>query len=137
MRKRQAVEVAIGFAGTPGGNGVAYASTRGPGGNEVLRLPFRIPRISPRLERSVPYAALLAVVRALQERGLRCVRFILPDPKLVDELSNRQTLPDALALPYVRLRCALNALEAFELRSGATDELTQRARAEVALNLAA
>jgi hypothetical protein len=40
-------------------------------------------------------------------------------------------------MAYVQVRCALNALSSFNVRVRQADELTQRARAEVALNVAA
>ncbi len=136
-REDEVVEVAIGYAAGPQGAGVAYAGMSDPRGREVIRLPFRIARLSLVVDRAVVYAALVTVARALVRRGVRRVRFVLPENGLVDEVTTRRDVPETLALPYVRLRCALNALEDYEIRSGATDELMQRARAEVALNLAA
>jgi hypothetical protein len=131
------VEVAIGYAGSPAGIGVAYAGIGAGGRRDVLRLPFRITGISPPVERAVAYAALVTVARALAKRGVRRARFVLPDAQLAQEMTTRCEVPAALVLPYVKLRCALNALDSFEIQNGPTDELTQRARAEVALNLAA
>lgn len=132
----QAVEIAIGYAAGPNGGGVAYASV-GVEGTPVLRLPFRINPSGALAERRVGYAALATVTQALFKRGVRRVQFALEDARLVDELTTRCDLPDALSLAYVRVRCALNALERWSLRVEPTDELTQRARAEAALNLAA
>jgi hypothetical protein len=131
--REEEVQVAIGYAADAAGSGVAYASLAG---GDVMRLPFRIARRS-LLERTVAYAALVTVARALRKRGTGRVHFLLPDARFVEEVSTRCELPEALALPYVRLRCALNAFDAYEIHGGATDELMQRARAEVALNLAA
>jgi hypothetical protein len=135
-RDEETVEVAIGYAAGPAGTGVAYAGLAGAHGREVIRLPFRIARVL-LVERAVAYAALVTVARALYKRGIRRARFILPESGFVEEVTMRRDLPEQLALPYVRLRCALNALDEYEIRSGATDELLQRARAEIALNLAA
>ncbi|MFY9720374.1 MAG: hypothetical protein WAK16_12110 [Candidatus Cybelea sp.] len=136
-RDEAPVEVAIGYAAGPGGMGLAYAGLSDAHGREVMRLPFRIARLSLLVERAVAYAALVTVARALLRRGIRRARFVLPETGFVEEVTTRRDLPETLALPYVRLRCALNALDDYEIRSGATDELMQRARAEVALNLAA
>lgn len=136
-RDGEPIEVAIGYAAGPAGTGVAYAGLTGAQGREVIRLPFRIARVALLGERAVGYAALVTVARALYKRGIRCARFILPEGGFVEEITTRRDLPEQLALPYVRLRCALNALDDYEIRSGATDELLQRARAEIALNLAA
>jgi hypothetical protein len=131
------VEVAVGYAADPTGMGVAYAGVTGRHGRQVIRLPFRIARRTLLVERAVAYAALVTVARALCKRGIRRTRFILPESGFVEEVTTRSALPEQLALPYVRLRCALNAFDDYEIRGGATDELSQRARAEIALNLAA
>jgi hypothetical protein len=136
-QKDDAVEVAIGYGAGPAGLGLAYAGMTGAHGREVVRLPFRIAQRSLFGERAVAYAALATVARALYKRGIRRARFVLPENEFVEEVVARRELPETLALPYVRLRCALNALDEYEIRSGATDELSQRARAEIALNLAA
>ena len=135
--EQRASEVAIGYAVGPAGGGVAYASLERPGTHDVLRLPFRIRQIAPSAERAAGYAALVAVARAMHRLGVTHVRFVLPDQEFVREVASRSEVPDNLVLPYVRLRCALNALDAFEIATGPTDDLMQRARAEVALNQAA
>jgi hypothetical protein len=65
------------------------------------------------------------------------VNFTLGDAQLVDEVRAQRDLPETLVLAYVRLRCALNALEAYAVNVGATEDLNQRAQAEAALNLVA
>jgi hypothetical protein len=89
------------------------------------------------MERAVAYAALVTVARHLYKRGVTGVHFVMPDRRFVEEVTTRCDVPEALALPYVRLRCALNAFHEVEIGTGATDELMQRAGAEVALNVAA
>lgn len=133
----EVLEVAIGYAAGPAGSGVAYAALNGAGTRNVLRLPFRIARRLPLAERAVSYAALVTVARALCKRGITRARFVVPDRQFVEEVTTRCDLPESLALPYVRLRCALNAFHYVEVASGPTDELMQRAGAEVALNVAA
>ncbi|HEY1883991.1 MAG TPA: hypothetical protein VGG51_13220 [Candidatus Cybelea sp.] len=134
---QRASEVAIGYAVGPAGGGVAYATFQRAGAQDVLRLPFRIKQISPSVERAAGYAALVVVARAIHRLGVTGVRFVLADEDFVREVASRAEVPDNLVLPYVRLRCALNALGNFEIAAGPTDDLMQRARAEVALNQAA
>ncbi|HLY02605.1 MAG TPA: hypothetical protein VKR56_08905 [Candidatus Cybelea sp.] len=139
MRRRgdEVLEVAVGYAAGPAGSGVAYAALNGAAeGREVVRLPFRIVRRCALMERAVAYAALVTVARALCKRGVTRAHFVMPDRQLVQEATTRD-VPEALVLPYVRLRCALNAFDDVEIGLGATDELMQRAGAEVALNVAA
>jgi hypothetical protein len=135
---RDRVEAAIGYAVSPRGDGVAYARlTGGVEEPELVRETFRLARFELSLELAGGYAALTVIARTLHERGVRNVRFLIGDVRLVEEISARRDVSERLVLPYVRLRCALNALPRFAIRAGATDELTQRARAEAALNLAA
>lgn len=131
------VEAAIGYAADARGNGVAYARLTGRRRRQLLRVAFRIAEPTRPIDRASGYAALAAVARALRKRGILHVRFLLSDVKFTDEIGGHRDLPETLALPYVRLRCALNALASFSIGAGSTDDLTQRARAEVALNLAA
>jgi hypothetical protein len=139
MRKLNAgaVEVAIGYAAGPAGGGVAYARLGGAGAHEVIRLPFRISGLCSVLDRAAAYAAVVVTAKALRKRGVTRARFVMPDAGVVEELRMRGVVPQMLVLAYVRLRCALNAFDDVAITSGATDELMQRARAEVALNLAA
>ncbi len=136
-RSDEGLEVAVGYAAGPAGSGVAYAALSGAEGREVVRLPFRIVRRCALVKRAVAYAALVTVARALCKRGVTRAHFVMPDPQFVEEVTTRCDLPEALVLPYVRLRCALNAFHDVEIRIGTTDELMQRAAAEVALNVAA
>jgi hypothetical protein len=130
------VEAAIGYAVGPRGLGLAYARLTGSGTRKLLRSTFRTaPWV--RSDRAGGYAALAAVARALRDRGFHNLRFVLNDVELVEEIAKRREPSETLALLYVRLRCVLNSLAGFSVVAGATDDLTQRARAEVALNLAA
>jgi hypothetical protein len=133
----EVLEVEVGYAAGPDGSGVAYAAINGTEGREVVRLPFRIARRRLLMERAVAYAAVVTVARSLFKRGVTRAHFVMPDRRFVEEVTTRCEVPDALALPYVRLRCALNAFHDVEIETGATDELMQRAGAEVALNVAA
>jgi hypothetical protein len=88
-------------------------------------------------DRAAGYAALTAIVRALCKRGIRAVRFIIGDEAFAQEVATGRHVDERLAIPYVRLRCAMNSLANVDVQAGTTDELTQRARAEAALNVAA
>lgn len=129
------VQAEIGYAVGPRGLGLAYASLTGCGTRKLLRLTFRASQAQ--TARAGGYAAVAAIARALRDRGFDNLRFVLNDVELVDEIAKRREPSETLALPYVRLRCVLNTLAGFTVAAGATDDLTQRARAEVALNLAA
>lgn len=129
------VQAEIGYAVGARGLGLAYARLTGSGTRKLLRSTFRA--APGQTDRAGGYAAVTAVVRALRDRGFDNLRFVVNDPQLVDEIAKRREPSQTLALPYVRLRCVLNTLAGFSIAAGATDDLTQRARAEVALNLAA
>lgn len=131
-----ATDAAVGYAADQRGGGVAYARVRTAGGQHLLRVPFQTGRTSVP-ERAVGYAALTAVSRALHARGCSRIRFTLNDPSLIDDVTAHRSVPEALVLPYVRLRCALNQLEHFSLEPASESDLAQRARAEVALHVAA
>jgi hypothetical protein len=133
---RVTIEVKVGYGADGRGHGIAYATAVTAKGPRLLRVPFRV-RPAPFEDRAVGYAALTQVAKALRARGCRRVSFTLGDTELVDEIATQRHLPETLVLAYVRLRCALNALEAYVVKAGATEDLTQRARAEAALNLAA
>jgi hypothetical protein len=131
------VEVAAGYAAGAQGTGVAYARLSGDGQAKVLRFGFRVNAPREFRDRAAGYAALTALVRALFKRGIRAARFVIGDEELAREITTGRQVDERLALPYVRLRCAMNSLANFDVQAGSTDELTQRARAEAALNVAA
>jgi hypothetical protein len=135
-RTRQ-VEAAIGYAADARGNGVAYARLTSVRARRLLRVTFAVPKGARPIERASGYAALTALARSLRRRGTVRVCFKTNDAQFVDEIQTRRELPDGLTLSYVRLRCALNSLANWSVRTAPTDDLTQRARAEAALNLAA
>jgi hypothetical protein len=130
------VEATVGYAADERGNGLAYARLTGGRSRRLLRAGFRI-GARPITARATAYAALTAVTQALCRRGFKSVRFVVADDEFVREIATGQNVTDDLQLAYVGLRCALNTLVSFRVDSGETDELTQRARAEVTLNLAA
>jgi hypothetical protein len=131
------IEAGVGYAADHRGRGVAYARLAGSEAIQLIRVGFRVggPTISS--ERAVAYAALTAIARALVKRGLRDVRFSIGDEGFAEEISSGRGVEERLAIPYVRLRCALNSLANFAVAAGPVDDLTQRARAEAALNVAA
>jgi hypothetical protein len=130
------VQALVGFAAGEGG-GIVYARLTDESAKRVIRVEFRIGPVQRSAPHGVAYAALTAVARALVRRGIARANFILSDTDFVREVSTGRGVGEMLALPYVRLRCALNSLSQFSIASGPTDDLTQRARAEAALNVAA
>ena len=137
-RESPLVEVAAGYAAGAQGAGVAYARVSGSDGQpKVWRLGFRVSGPRECGDRAAGYAALTALVRALFKRGIRSARFVIGDQDFAREITTGNQVDERLALPYVRLRCAMNSLAKFDVQAGCTDDLTQRARAEAALNVAA
>jgi hypothetical protein len=133
--RKQTTEAGVGWAADTRGNGVAYARIGGSA-EHLLRVPFRVGRTAP-AERAAGYAALTAVARALRARGVGRVRFGLDDPALLCDLTGRGSVPEGLVLPYVRLRCALNQFGEVAFQLAVPGDLAARARAEVALHVAA
>jgi hypothetical protein len=131
------VEATIGFAADAQGLGVAYVATRRAKGSLLLRLPFKVKRYPALLDREVAYAALTIAAHALRERGIRRVAFGVCDPELVADVTQRRPVPPSITLPYVRLGCALNQFTEYHLTVEPNDDLSARARAEVALSVAA
>lgn len=130
------MEATVGYAADERGNGLAYARLNGARSRRLLRVGFRV-GTRPVTPRATGYAALTAVSQALCRHGFKSVRFVLSDEEFAAEIATGRNVTDELQLAYVALRCALNALTSFAVDSGGTDELTQRARAEVMLNVAA
>jgi hypothetical protein len=138
--ERRAIHVAVGCAASDRGDGVAYARIESLGEPETVRIAFRC-RPQPALrDRDVAYAALNAVAKHLRERGLHRVVFATGDAQLARDLEEHRSLPPALAMPYVTLRCTLNRFASATVVT-ADDEtvrdLTARARAEASLHVAA
>ena len=130
------MEATVGYAADERGNGLAYARLTGARSRRLLRVGFRVGS-RPVTARATGYAALTAVSQALCRHGFKSVRFVVNDAEFAAEVATGRNVTDGLQLAYVALRCALNALASFAVDSGGTDELTQRARAEVMLNVAA
>lgn len=140
MRKEQqgSIEVLLGHAADPVGNGVAYARLRSIQGERLVRVPFRVQRFAGLDGREVGYAALNAIASLIRERGVERATFVLNDGQLVADLEEHRDVPPPIVLPYVRLRCTLNRFASHTLRvSTDGDDLAQRAKAEVAFHQAA
>ena len=141
-REEQGVVVTIGFAVAAGGAGVAYATlVRGDrGSRDVLRVPFAFPKRPGLADRDASYAAVSAVVAQLIARGEIVSSIVIADERLARDLDERRTLPHALTMPYVGLRCRLNRLRGAVVLAGAAGacrDLAARARADVFLDTAA
>lgn len=126
----------VGYAADERGNGLAYARLTGGRSRRLLRVGFRVGN-RPVTARATGYAALTAISRALCRHGFKSVRFVVSDEELAAEIATGRNVTSELHLAYVALRCALNAFASCAVDPGGTDELAQRARAEVMLNVAA
>ncbi|HEX5274240.1 MAG TPA: hypothetical protein VFW34_03115 [Candidatus Rubrimentiphilum sp.] len=136
----RAVNASVGYAADDAGNGVAYVRMNlREGGPRVLRVPFRVQRQPALSGREVGYAALTAVCAAARRRAIDNVRFAIDDRSLIADLRRHEAVPPPLAMPYVRLGCALNQFRKYEIADlppGDAD-LSARARSEAALHVAA
>ncbi len=141
------VAVEIGFAVAADGDGVAYLAPRArrpsQGGGALaapVRLSFRCIPLAGLGGRDVAYAAASAAAEYLSARGIAAAEIGIADASLVADVCERRSLPPALAMPYVALRCKLNrfahASLVFAEGSGIAD-LAARAAAEAALHVAA
>lgn len=130
-------EAQVGYAADERGRGIAYARVSAASGEHLLRVPFRVDREPTLGDREVGYAALTAIARTLVGRGIGRITFSLNDAKLVEELETHADVPDRLVLLYVRLRCTLNQFAGYRLERSAENDLAARARAEIALHVAA
>lgn len=127
------INAELGYAADDRGRGIVYAQLGILGKAHLMRIAFRLR--SSYGEREVAYAALTAIARTLHRRGIGMVRFVIEDEQLISEVTVAATeLPAAMVLPYVRLKCALNQFASWALVSAPQADLTQRARAEIALN---
>jgi hypothetical protein len=134
----QTVEALVGYAADERGRGVAYVKVSAPTEEHLLRVPFSVRRGRDLNGREIGYGAMEAIAGELRKRGVKRAVFALDDPQLIDDLAAHRAVPEALVLPYVKLRCALNQFADTSLRLDAgSADLSQRARAEVAFNVAA
>jgi hypothetical protein len=138
--ERRSTRVTIGFAAGEGGASLAYARIETAADSEVVRIPFRCRRQPALRERDVAYAALNAVARHVRECGVERVVFAIPDAQLALDLDGHLSVPPALSIPYVTLRCTLNRFAEVAVvatADGVARDLTARARAEASLHVAA
>ena len=140
LRNRPAADVALGYAADPNGSGIAFAVVDTGTTSSVVRVPFRVNRLSGLDGREVGYAAVAAVGSHLRSRGFGRVRLRVADTHVVDELTGVKSVPPALSMPYVAARCVLHGfaaarIECADLRDVA--DLTNRAIAEATLHVAA
>ena len=141
MRPRTAIlkslhDVTVAYAANARGDGVAYVAFTAEG--TPRRITFHVDRLPALLDREVGYAALLAVADMLWHEGYRRVRLGLADERVATDLAERRSLPMALSLLYVRLKCRLNTFtHADVIVRTPSDDLAHRARAEVELSAAA
>ncbi len=142
--RREPVLVTVGFAAEADGTGIAYAALhRSPdsgGRGSLVRVGFTCRPLPSLRGRDLAYAALEAVAGVLLERGIRSVEFAVDDETLPVDLAERRSLPSALIVPYVALRCRLNRFGLVRVsaaRDGVARDLSARARAEVSLHVAA
>ena len=136
----RAVDASVGYAADDAGNGVAYVRmSLKEGGPRVLRVAFRVQRQPALSGREAGYAALTAVCAAVRRRGLDLVRFAVDDTALIADLQKPDNVPPPLAMPYVRLGCALNQFRRYEIAvlPASDADLTARARSEAAMHVAA
>ena len=136
---RNTPDITIGYAVGHDGAGVAYARLSN-GNGEPLRVGFTVRPLAGCDDRESAYGAAEAVAVALRKRGHRAATLRIDDPRLVADLAGAGTVPPALAMRSIALRCALNALgNAKVVAAQATQvaDLEARARAEVTLRIAA
>ena len=136
----EAVAVTVGYAVGSDGKGLAFAALGDDESPGVLRVVFSV-RVRPALRgRDLSYAAANAVLEALLRRGLRSVVVRLADERLPLDLDARGSLPAALTVPYVALRCRLNRFAEARIEAAGGSvmrDLTARAQAEALLDIAA
>jgi len=136
------VSVTVGFAASGDGSGVAYATLRKADGasESLVRVGFRCRSLSALRGRDVAYAALIAVAKDALRRDLGSIELRTSDSEIALDLEQHRSVPQALMLPYVVLRCALNRFREARVVAVEDDvvrDLTARARAEVFLGVAA
>jgi hypothetical protein len=110
------------------------------GRQSLVRVGFGCRSLPVLCGRDVAYYALDALLDELLQRGVDRAEIRIDDEHLLADLAERRSVPSALIVPYVRLRCKLNrfAAAAVVRASGAVvRDLSVRARAEASLDFAA
>jgi hypothetical protein len=131
--------VTVGFAAHDG-RGIAYAVAGNGGRGSGVRVGFTCRPLPALRGREAAYAALEAVAEEFLERGVQRVVFRIDDEQLPADLAQRRSLPNALVVPYVKLRCVLNRFHEARIEratGGIVRDATARARAELWLTEAA
>jgi hypothetical protein len=131
--------VTVGFAADER-HGIAYAIVGSGGRGSLVRVGFACRPLPALRGRDIAYFALDAIAAELHRRGLDRADIQIDDEYLPADLAQRRSLPSALIVPYVALRCKLNRFREAKVNyaGGAiARDLTARARAEVSLDIAA
>jgi len=131
------MQAQLGFAADDLGNGIAYARLATRTGERLVRVAFRVKRLTGLGGREIAYGALTAVASMLAERGVKSIRLRIPDAEVVLDVAEHRDVPPALVIPYVHLGCALNRFASFDVAHGEDPDLDARARAELFINSAA
>ncbi len=131
------VQIAVGWAADPAGDGVAFARFGTGEGGRFIRIPFAVARRPALFGREVGYAAVTATASALADYGIERLVLRIGDGELLEDIERRRPLPAALHLPYIRARCALRRFGRVRLELGNVGDLMLRARAEVEHHAAA
>ena len=134
--RHRSADVAVGYAASPAGHGIAYAAIATGTGRGVVRIPFTAAPLAALEGREFGYAALAAVATYLRGRGFTRVRLRLADGVVVDELTGRRPVPPALSMAYVKTRCTLHGFALARVERGEpieTEELSAKARADAGL----
>ena len=129
------IRAEVGYASDRSGRGVAYARLHSVAGAHVLRVTFGLRAGFD--ARETAFAALTTVARTLRRRGVRNVIFAVEEAELEAAVERHGELDAVMVLPYVRLKCALNGFDEVRIDTAEASDLTQRARAEIALHPAA
>lgn len=140
MNRNAAADVIVGYATDHTGRGIAYAAIATGSGRGVARVPFATVPLAIHDGRELGYAAVAAVGAELRRRGFARVRVRLGDELVVRDLAAPTIVPPALAIPYVKARCALNGFTTARVERADPREvadLEARARAELSLRTAA
>ena len=140
MNRNRAADAAVGYAADPTGRGLAYAAIATGTGTAVVRVPFQAAPLALFGGREFGYAAVNAIAAELRRRGFGRIRLRVADEEVVRDLASPRIVPPALAMPYVRARCALNGFPAARVERADRREIADleaRARAELQLRTAA
>ena len=140
VNRNAAADVIVGFATDGSGRGLAYAQIADGTARGVMRIPFSAKPLALYDGRENGYAVVAALGSELRKRGFVRIRVRLSDDRVVADLAGPRIVPPALAMPYVRARCALNGFTAARVERADPLEIADlegRARAELQLRTAA